>query len=469
MSSERDVAPAPERGTDRGAVLVMALVLVVLCALITVPLLTYATAITEQRNEPAAQMARIEAAKAGLRTALLNPTRLYTRCSTATATTSRVLPTVDLGDDVTATTKCFALSSERREPEGEQRIALGVTQVGATVPTAPWAVGTPYAAPSADPAQWVGDTRANPRPGKVWLPKLPQRRTLPPVSSTGYAMADDCRVYLPGIYTSPVTITGPAPTYFASGVYYFEEPITFGRDAKVVAGDGATAGCTTDLLAATTARNGPSQHQVSGGGVTFVFGRNGRMVVDDTGTTGSVSIVFNQRYPATSRLDTDSTKGISMISVNGASDSPSDYSEPNTLFVPRSTVFGTPATTLADNQYAPSTVTATPIVSVSLSTGKPVNLSIPGYIAVPQGNVQVSTTNATNKTVSIGGGVLARTMAISSTVPANFEFGLTNPIDVYTFRIVSKGRADGGTATSTATVRVRYDGLNGISAWEIKT
>ncbi|MEY4231264.1 MAG: hypothetical protein RLZZ362_2113 [Actinomycetota bacterium] len=470
MSPERSGTAPRGAHRDEGAALVLALVMVVICSFIAVPVLGYANTVSRQSRIPYEKLVRAEAAKAGLRTALLNPVATYATCSQATIGTGRALPTVDLGGSVTTTTQCFALSHERREPEGEQRIALASTQVGTQSPAQPYVVGSRYTPATASSAAWVADRTTDASPGAIWLPKLPQRRSLPAVSPTGYSMPGTCRAFLPGIYDQPVTITGSNPVYFASGVYYFRQPVTFGRNVDIVVGEGAVAGCTTDLQAATTAHNGPAQHQVSGGGATFVFGASGRLIIDDSGTTGSMSVVFNQRYASAIRQATDSTKGISIMSVNGASGGEGPYVDGASVFVPLSEVFGPTPTTLASNQYVTSTVTAaaTPIVSVALTSNKPVVISIPGYVAVPQGTVGITTTVASEKQVTIGGGVLARTIDVSSTVPASFELGITNPIDIYSLRIVSTSSTPTGTATSTATVRVRYDGLAGITGWEVR-
>ena len=41
-------------------------------------------------------------------------------------------------------------------------------------------------------------------------------------------------MYFPGTYTNPVTIDGP--TYFASGIYYFEDTVLINGGADVVVG-----------------------------------------------------------------------------------------------------------------------------------------------------------------------------------------------------------------------------------------
>ena len=49
-------------------------------------------------------------------------------------------------------------------------------------------------------------------------------------SAGGHEMPDgfpECTVYFPGTFQDPVTISGP--TYFTSGVYYFQDVVTLAR------------------------------------------------------------------------------------------------------------------------------------------------------------------------------------------------------------------------------------------------
>ena len=88
-----------------------------------------------------------------------------------------------------------------------------------------------------------------------------------------------CRVYFPGTYPDPVVLDGP--TYFASGIYYFENEVRIVGGADVVVGLGAAQGCTSDQEAIFYAQNPPSTHNMNGLGATWVFGGRGRMVVSN--------------------------------------------------------------------------------------------------------------------------------------------------------------------------------------------
>ena len=97
-----------------------------------------------------------------------------------------------------------------------------------------------------------------------------------------------CKVYFPGRYTDDVVITGTTPVYFVSGVYYFEKTLRLSGDAHVVVGAGATDGC-VDGDAIAVADAGYADATSSGVGGTFVFGANGRLVIDTATPSSTVA------------------------------------------------------------------------------------------------------------------------------------------------------------------------------------
>lgn len=99
-----------------------------------------------------------------------------------------------------------------------------------------------------------------------------------------------------------VVITSSKPVYFVSGIYYFEKSLRISGDALVVVGAGIAAGCADSAaVAVADAPDAPPDAYSSGVGGTFVFGANGRFVVDTAtagGSTGA-SIVLHRRLVAT--------------------------------------------------------------------------------------------------------------------------------------------------------------------------
>jgi hypothetical protein len=203
-----------------------------------------------------------------------------------------------------------------------------------------------------DPTLWWADSTTASTGGKIWVPSLPTHGLNHPASS-GYMMpvwAGSCRVFFPGTYSDAITITDDIPTYFTSGIYYFENTITFGANANVVVGGGAVEGCTTDSEAAYYAINAPASVSISGIGGTFVLGGAGRVVVTDQGSSNAPTVQFNARLVDPTDVGHTVSQGVSIISVNGAfltSTTSIDHSEPGYLEVPKSLTETNPTDTTA--------------------------------------------------------------------------------------------------------------------------
>jgi hypothetical protein len=108
-----------------------------------------------------------------------------------------------------------------------------------------------------------------------------------------------------------------------------------------------------------------------------------------------------------------------------------------------------------------------PIVDVNLTTNMPVNVSIPGYISVPQGAVSIFTAPGmtSNKKLSFGGGILTATIGVSADKPASLQLGLLNSVVQKTFKIVSQTTASTPKVTATALVQVNQTGGYAINSW----
>ena len=166
------------------------------------------------------------------------------------------------------------------------------------------------------------------------------------------------------------TISGTTPVFFTSGIYYFENTLTFTGSANVVVGGGAIDGCATDQDAAYNAINAPLNHNITGFGATFVFGSAGRLVVNDSVAGTGPVVQFNTRMVADTDVGNQPSKSVSIISVNGvvqdAGSSSSDLHVSNQLFVPKSMVTGSPSVDAATEGYNASTLI--PTVPTSRST-----------------------------------------------------------------------------------------------------
>lgn len=482
---------------DDGAALVLALVIVIIASLMVLPLLDYAMTVTRSSRLVGNKAERIEAAKGGLRVALSDPVSLYKVCDAAGLTVAVDLAAPQLA--VGVSTQCFKVDETAAEDPNDLRYGIATLQAGSSVPTGSSGKAFPGSG-SASESAWVSSASSTLAADTVWLPQLPAHG-LSRRPAGGYAMPGSfgsCIVYFPGTYTDPVTITSSTPVYFASGIYYFEKAVRFSGDAHVVVGGGAIEGCATDQEAAFYAVDAPATHNVGGLGATFVFGDQGRLVVDDATSGSSLSVQFNQRYVEDTDVSTKSSSGVSIMTVNGAMSGASavDLSVPGSLFVPLSVVSGEPPTAAVSQEYVPSvlvpaavaapppegttttaaatTTTVAPapavssVVEVTLTTSRSTTLSIPGYVAVPQGAISVSTTStsAPAASVALTGGVVAARVTLDPR-PATLSFGLVNPIVQKTFKIVSTASGS-PKVVSTAIVQVNQNGAYAINAWSVQ-
>ena len=341
-------APARGHGEDRGSTLVLVLLLIVIAGLIVVPLMTYAASVLRLNTAVSERSKDVEAAKAGLHVALSDPLRVFSVCDDG-----GTLDPVPL-NGVTVDTTCQELEEIGPLDALGFEVPLGAVAVqsGAPVPTI--AVGGWAQSPSVPPypdasacsgaisagCWWAPQLPVFPDEpwdavdGRIWMPELPQipseTRTPTPfdMPDVDFYTSDSgvrCKVFFPGYYPDEVVLgnDGGAPVYyyFASGVYYFEQPVTVREDADVVVGMGVEnfsdaprpeaerSFCASDYEM-NQAIGAPALKEIAGGGATWVFGDGARLIVDDS--AGSPSIRFNQRY-----AEEDAGGRISIMSVNG--------------------------------------------------------------------------------------------------------------------------------------------------------
>jgi hypothetical protein len=519
--SARRLEGADRPVRDEGS-LVIALVMMLVGAMIVIPLLNYTMTVTRANRGTQDHASRSELVKGGLRVALQNPAQLYAACANSGRTTAvqlAVPPGLGLQSSCTTTNDALQMLPS------SLRYAVTVVQAGANaelppdyttngtnpaldgtigsawctslLATTPIPCGSRYPnSGNANTTAWTADTASTSTGGKIFSPQLP-----PSANVLGYAggyslPAGDapggCKVFFPGRYTDDVILTGSTPAYFVSGVYYFEKSVRISGDAQVVVGAGVVPGCAdSDAIAVADAISAPLDAYSNGVGGTFIFGANGRLVVDNgvssSGTGASLS--FNRRLvPASDPLA--ALDDISIMSVNGIwnGTSTADLDIPSQLHVPVTLVAGTTpsdpwtqlyqASTLVSTPAAPVPCTAPPavpaascpIIDINLTSAAKVNVSIPGYIAVPQGSVSVTTSSAaaaTNKTIAFSGGVLAAQMAVTGTAPASLQIGLLNPVVQKTFKITTVTTTGSPTITGTALVQVNGTGGYAVNSWVI--
>jgi hypothetical protein len=457
--------------------LVLTMLLVVVCGIMIFPLLDYGSALIKQSRIGHNKVARVEASKAGLRMALADPIQLYRSCGGTSV--SSPLQLNNSGVAVPISTTCAQVAAASATDTGRYANAV----IGAGVAIAPEVNSRLYpSSASSTITQWVADSTALETSAKVWSPDLPYHGLTSRVA-TGWNMPSDygsCTVFFPGTYTSALNLNQDRNYYFTSGIYYFRQPVTISNPARVVVGSGAVAGCASDQEAAFDAVGAPTTHGITGAGATFVFGDAGRLLVQTVSTTGQVSVQFNQRYVDPTDLNSLPSAGISIMSVNGALSGGSfvDFVQSGRINVPRSMVDGTARKPANEQDYLPSTLVPgptqsllafDPIVRVQASHSIPVRLSTPGYVAVPQGRIDVNLQSPVTATNSIDvlfeGGVLATSVTISATRPRTLRFDIVLPIVQRMFKITTTTTSGTPQITSSALVQVNQNGAYAVNSW----
>ncbi len=494
-----DAVERPARpNDDDGSSLVVVLVAILVCSLLVVPMLTYATAVTRASIVSRSKDARQELVKGALRLALADPSGLYKECGKDTygPNVPFVFPNnaalADNGTNIRI--ECYKLWTVREEDASQLRYGLTAVQVNAPLlpldlPDDQVYQGSNY--PNrmliGSEGAWVSDSTVKSTAQKIWLPELAphglSRRSVTPFSMP--AGFPTCNVYFPGTYTDDLVINTSTPTYFTSGIYYFEKQVRFSTNANVVIGAGSTPGCTSDQEAAFYATNAPATHNITGLGATFVFGDIGRLTIDTLTAGTTLSVLFNQRYVSDGDGANAPSAGVSVISVNGAmvSGAGADLNQPGNIFVPLSKVAGTPSVAATTQEYKVSTLVPTTIpvipvpasvnaiVEINLTTTATVKVAIPGYVAVPQGVVKISVANvlaAANKDVLIGGGLLAASYEASLILPAKLVVGTNNPEAQKVFRIVATTISGSPRLTSTSIVKINSNGGWKVASFEVQ-
>ena len=291
-------------------------------------------------------------------------------------------------------TRCHTIDVASALSDDERRFGLVATRIGQTIPTElvpadapnsdPEAVPTRYKAmaTATDTHTWLSATAEESVTATIWRPRLPSHG-ISPRSATGTAMPagwPTCRIFFPGTYIDPVILDGP--TFFTSGVYYFENEVRVVGGADVVAGDGSTLGCRNDTPSWTGPRSVgtqdalyyaervPGEHYVNGYGATFVFGDKGRIVFSNSPTdlnrAGAavgkkpISFVINRRYNQPTDLKHLPSSDVAIITVDGelvdhdnnaaTADVGVDLDAPGRVFVPQSIVGADDETTTGTDE-----------------------------------------------------------------------------------------------------------------------
>jgi hypothetical protein len=478
-------AEVPSTGDrDRGSVLPLVLVFMVIGSLIIVPMLAYASTVLRANGVAVEKTEDMEQLRGGTRVAVADPADLFVRCSGGTTGVPVAGSLVPGTSTVCREVSRVAVLDELEVPYGAVAI-----QLGETVP-AEFSYSTAQPAP-ADGTNWWGDPGdptscvtwcPDPKQDTIWMPPLPEVASSVQ-EATGYPMPPprDCTVYFPGRYTSPVLLDGP--TYFVSGVYYFEDTLTVVGGADVVMGFGLAEGCVGNDAAAVLDMYPnplPPTLNAEGNGATLLFGDEGRLIIDDsvkgdgagglTANTGDpLRFEINQRYI---QDVSDTAARVSIMSVNGDLDEVSPgpppvtttgpLDVPDVIYMPESVVkTSTGSFELASAKgLTPSSLTAEPRppepptgVSAVPYDDDLINPSGKGAIRVkwnpPVGNDEGGSTITQYTVTSVPDGQTCTTDGATECVLRDINHGVLNTISVTaTNAIGTSGPSSPATATT---------------------
>lgn len=405
---------------DRGAVLPLVLVLIVVGALIVIPVTAYTVSVLRANRVEEEKTRNVEAAKGAIRVALGAPGQLFGNEKVANAgcpgDMGSLIPGDGVMEDTSVSITCTPVDELSANEIFGLEVPFGTAQLQIAPDPANFAnfsgvpatsgVAPPYP-DSADTSpswawwqnyEWVNPT--DPADTKeVQIPALPafsgvERTTYPRNMNGSFA----CHVFLPGRYTTPVVIDESYTYdnfYFASGVYYFEAPVTISGDVNVVVGQGladfgVSNDCADDVqVGANVIVPSGTVYGIDGnsGGATWVFGDDGRLVISEAG--GSPTVRFNQRYATADR-----GAWINIMSVNGDwsydngdatdddefEDPTGSHSATNVNWVPRSTVLSGTAEVALDASGAPYVPSAPALTDEARRPDAPTSVS--GFPAI---------------------------------------------------------------------------------------
>ena len=371
---------------DEGSILLLVLVLIVIVGLVVAPLMSYALSVHRASASQSEKSRDVEAAKGGVRRALAEPADLFGACDSGVTPLGG--PSMARGVD----TNCQVVGTRRIKEVALVPLSIASVQADSMTPVG-YASNT-YANENtfAEHGKWLttGTYNTASTAGTVWVPDLAVRATSlrpstpvamqPGAQNPAYA---SCDVFFPGTYQNALVID--KPVFFLSGVYYFEDTITFVAGADAVIGDGTLEGCTSDLEAVSYATTVPNPINGSGFGATFVLGDNARIVVDNS--AGDVRVRFNQRYIGADEEGAAPSAGVSIVSVNGDHEVPgADLDLTGVIEVPASQVGGPSPEPAATAGYR-----------ASIHNSRP--------LPIAPANVTSLTTFQTDDLVTPGGGV----------------------------------------------------------------
>ena len=473
---------------NRGSVLPMVLVLTVVGSIIVVALLNFAVALFRTQPKLAARDDAFMSARSAMEMAIVfqraaGPDQCFTTTQPATFPIN----------GSTASASC----SPAGNYYGTARNQFGLITTSADASTALTGPASAQIAGSVfvsgldltDTRQWfdlVGDDSEG--DGTHDYP------TLPPVPAAPRGSIDpprygSCSLYFPGRYSDPLTLSA-GDHYFTSGVYYFGDVVTLEPGARAVAGLGPVGGCTGGDAIAAGSNSAPTTSGISGFGATFLFGGDGRLVVDNA------RLHMNRRVSDASTRGTD---GVSIRSINfGQAATPAAPGIPGLPAIPSDVVFIASTYSAANTScdaslsterclqavadhspggsiaYSTSALVPDPLTPVvwidqQASTAAANGVTIDGMILTPNASIVLTGGTNADHQLRISGGLVADSVVLDHQSPSgDYLIGMVDQAIQRRFDlVVSVTAPNGGAATSRAVLDVNADGNYAINAWSV--
>jgi len=315
-----------------------------------------------------------------------------------------------------------------------------------------------------DGAWWTmaGDVTASSRQ----YPLLPQIPTSARDSSL--ATIASCKIFYPGRYLTGGTLTLTGTNYFASGLYYFERPISIAAGATVVIGEGRFPGCVFDNDAA-FAPTAPKTHEITGKGATLLLGAGANITV-----AGGAKLTINRRVssPTSRGTEGQSIHAVSFGVNSAAVVIPADQVKLADGSLQLASVHQVPiGTTGQKAKYTASTLTpASTALQIDLAAGS--DIVIDGYIVTPQSKVVVNgNAGVTAYGLRCYGGLIASNVAVNvANAPSDatkWYFGMKAEVIQRRFALTASALVNGHTVTSKSAFELNQDKSYAINYWTV--
>jgi hypothetical protein len=310
----------------------------------------------------------------------------------------------------------------------------------------------------------AGDVNA----GVRQYPVLPQIPTY--TRDTNRATINGCKIWYPGRYVGTGTISLTGVNYFASGLYYFEQPLSVAAGATVVMGEGKYRGCVfdTDAAFATTA---PKSHEITGKGATLMLGKGATVSV-----AGGAKLTINRRVSSASSRGSEgqAIRTVSFGVTTPAVEIPADQvrlADGSLQAVAAHAVRVGTSSLMAT--YSASTLTpAATAVQIDLAANS--DVLIDGYVFTPHAKVVVNgAAGVTNYGLRMYGGLAASNVVLNvasaPSLATKWFFGMKTEVIQRKFDFVATALVAGVTVESRSSFELHQDKSYAINYWTVDT